>query len=265
MQIPSLRISSKPLELFSVSKELENTVDLSIFSPPYFEEDGWSESLMVSLGTTLNKLMKPQARAFMVFGQIKEGFNRPHLSAELISKQGLTYWQTIIWVKSIAIDNVTHGHFQPINSKQIVNYTFEYIFQFIKDDKIAKAPQPLNRLSIGVPYTDKANLTRDTRGKNGDLHCSGDTWFVPYETTGNTNKKSHRHSYPIELVTRIIKLSNIPANSLIFDPFIGGGTTALAALKSNMNMLANDISQNAVDLTKRLWVDNGGSQPITLD
>lgn len=229
-------------DLFEVTPDMIlSDVHCSVTSPPYKPGDGFSLELMKKLGQIYRKVMPPGSRVFMNFGQLRGGFDRPFKAAEVLCKEGgLKFGQVIIWVKSIAmggwsetcqrcefeneVEVLSRGHFQPITSKKLLNYCWEYVFQ------LYKAPESeLDRLSVGVPYTDKGNLKRDTRGKNGDLHCAGDVWFIPYETTGKTKKKKHEYEFPAELVRRCLLLAGLEKGSTVFDPFGGSGTVAAVA------------------------------------
>lgn len=242
--------------------------DLVVTSPPYFKRDGYSDALMKQLGTVFARVLKPGARAYVIFGQIKEGLDRPMVAQQKIMEGGggkLAAGQTIMWVKSIAVggwvekcpscdhryrpETVSRGHFQPINSKNLLNYCWEYIFCFVK--KPEKEAYPLDRKGIGVPYADKINITR-WKGANA-VHCPGDVWFLPYETTGATVKKSHRHEFPLELARRLIVVSGIPKGSAVFDPFVGGGTTCFAAAAAGMDSIGYDISSSAIGVLKSAW------------
>lgn len=245
------------------------SVDVVVTSPPYFDQDGYSEELMQDTGELLSRVLKPGGRAFVNVGPSKQGgFWRPFDAAMNIlhgniEKYGhapdLWPWQTILWVKSIAIDGDTRGHFQSITSDHILNYCHEYIFQFVKSPVPGKA---LNRLSIGVPYKDKSNLKRGDRGKNGDVHCGGDTWFLPYETTGKTKKKAHDHAFPLALPIRCIKLANLAPGGVVMDPFSGGGTTAQAGRRLGFNVIANDVSPMAIKRTIEMWEKENGSTKV---
>jgi site-specific DNA-methyltransferase (adenine-specific) len=252
----------------------DESVDVGIFSPPYYRGDGWTPELMAALGTTMARVLKPGGRSWMVFGPVKEGLQRPHKSAELLCMGGggaLTWWQSILWVKSIAVGGwteeghcecgrkvklevpvLTHGHYTPLEkSRTLVHYGHEFVFQFVKgkpDDAL-----PLDRLAVGVPFADKGNMDRGTRGKNGDLHCSGDTWYVPYETTGAGKKKLHRHSFPAEIARRCLLLSRVSPGMTVFDPFSGGGTTALVAKALGLNAFAGDVDPAALQSTAAAW------------
>lgn len=229
--------------------------DLSIFSPPYFKRDGYSELLMRSLGSVVGRVLKPGCRAYMIFGQIKEEFDRPIRAQQLVlegSEDQLVAGQTISWIKSIAVDGLARGHFQPINSSFIMNYCWEYVFCFVK--KPTKEQRPLARKAIGVPYADPTNVKR-WKSSGDNLHCPGDAWFVPHPTTGATMKKAHRHEFPEELVRRLIVLNDLPPDSMVFDPFLGGGTTARVAL--SLKMRACGYDKNAVAVAEVLETCSG--------
>jgi DNA modification methylase len=257
----------------------DESVDLAIYSPPYFKRHGYSPKLMLSVGKLLTRALKPGGRAYMVFGQILEDLERPLVAQRLVreaSDGGLAPGQTIIWVKSIAaggwtetcpnpeceteftIPVLSHGHFQSITSDRVQNYCWEYVFCFIKEPQ--EVALPLDRLSIGVPYTDKANLKRDTRGKNGDVHCVGDVWFIPHPTTGPNKKKEHGHEFPEELARRLIKLSAIAPGSTVGDPFVGGGTTIRMAYEAGMNAAGYDKNKKAIAAVKAWWSEKPAAQ-----
>jgi site-specific DNA-methyltransferase (adenine-specific) len=252
----------------------DESVDFSFTSPPYFLGDGYSDALMVALGRIWARVMKQGGRAYMNFGQIQEKFDRP-LDAQRAIIQGaggqLIAGQEIIWVKSIAVggwkekthcpgcaakieipvETLSRGHYQPITSKDIMHYCWEHVFSFIKLP--TKKLLPLKRTAIGVPFTDKSNMKRGKRGKNGDLHCAGDIWFIPHETAGPTVKKDHKHEFPIELPRRAIKVSGIPSNSLVFDPFAGSGTTAFAARELGMRSVCYDKDEMTANKLRSDW------------
>jgi site-specific DNA-methyltransferase (adenine-specific) len=106
---------------------------------------------------------------------------------------------------------------------------------------------------VGCPYRDKTNLTRGTRGKNGDVHCAGDVWFLPYSTTGAKKKKKHAYEYPEELVEKCIKLANLSDGGIVYDPFCGSGTSVCVAKRLGFNAVASDLCQEALDAAQSRW------------
>jgi hypothetical protein len=234
----------------------DESIDLAVMSPPYFEADGATVQMFTALGALLARTLKLGARAFVNIGQVSEDYDRIFDARALIfrgASRRLSTWQTIAWVKSFAAPGeATQGHYTPIsNSEHILYSGHELVFQFVKG--IPKKAPPLAKLAVGVPYADKSNLDRGTRGKNGDLHDPGDTWFIPYDTTGSKDKKAHRHSYPAELVRRLIVLANLPAGSTVLDPFIGGGTTAEVARSLGHSVVAMDRDRACIDSLLLAW------------
>jgi DNA modification methylase len=245
--------------------------DLIVTSPPYFKRNGYSNGLMHTLGQVFARVLKPGGRAYLIIAQTIEKLDRPFdAQREIMAGAAgkLAPGQTIIWAKSIAVGGwkekcpepkcgkkhtvevVSRGHFTPINSPNLYNYCWEYILAFYKKTK--KDLHPLNRKEIGVAYADKTNTKRWASAADG-LHCPGDIWHIPYETTGSTIKKAHRHEFPLELATRLIAGSGIPKGSTVFDPFVGGGTTCFAANSCGMDSFGYDINKNAVDALQREW------------
>ena len=68
----------------------------------------------------------------------------------------------------------------------------------------------------------------------------GDVWEFKQEM-----KNKHPAPFPVDLIDRIISSTK---SSLIFDPFIGSGTTAIAALMNNRNYLGIEISPEYCDM-----------------
>jgi site-specific DNA-methyltransferase (adenine-specific) len=85
----------------------------------------------------------------------------------------------------------------------------------------------LDRLAIGVPFSDKSNIAR--RGHAQDKRCRGDTWFIPYKTVqAKAEKFNHPGTFPLDLPRWCIRLHG-KSGSVVLDPFAGAGTTLLAA------------------------------------
>jgi site-specific DNA-methyltransferase (adenine-specific) len=148
----------------------------------------------------------------------------------------------ITWVKNISIGDTSHGHFKPINSPRYVNVTNEMLFHFTK-----KGAVPIQRLEIGVPFMHKSNLkSRGVEKKEkADIRCRGNSWFVPYETIQNNRKErgGHPASYPVELAEMCIKLAcGSEKTSLVLDPFLGTGTTLVAAKRLGLSGTGIDIN-----------------------
>ena len=127
--------------------------------------------------------------------------------------------------RPVATATRSFGHFKPINSQRFLNDCHEYVFHFTKSGRVG-----LNRLSLGVPYQDKSNITRWSHTRGNDLRCRGNTWFVPYETIQNREKeRPHPATFPVKLAEWCIKLHGASRARSMLDPFLGIGNSAVAA------------------------------------
>ncbi len=74
-------------------------------------------------------------------------------------------------------------------------------------------------------------------------NAMGDVWEIPQER-GN----SHPAPFPLEFAEKCITST---AARIILDPFMGSGTTALAATKHNKNWIGIDISKEYCEMTEQ--------------
>lgn len=138
--------------------------------------------------------------------------------------------QTIVWVKSISVKDKSYGHYKPVNSARYLNNLYENIYVVTRDGSY-----PLDKLSVGVPYQDKSNLTR--RGIKQDKRDRGNIIFLPYKT--RNAKEKHPATFPKELAAYMISLTG--TKRMIFDPFAGTGATLDAAYELNLEAEGTDI------------------------
>jgi site-specific DNA-methyltransferase (adenine-specific) len=177
---------------------------------------------------------------------------RPHLQLQ----------NTIHWIKSIAIDreaagaaadldrDLAVGHYKPINSPRFVNDCHEFIFHFTPEGRT-----PLDRRAIGVPYQDASNIGRwQTGGQN--RRCRGNTWFIPYDTIQSRDKdRPHPATFPPRVPEFCFKLHGLPRVTTAMDPFLGLGSTAVAAAELGLDFVGIEMDEHylaeAIDRTRR--------------
>jgi site-specific DNA-methyltransferase (adenine-specific) len=175
---------------------------------------------------------------------------RPFELLSLAIIKGFRLQNTFHWIKSISLldkneEWCSRGQFSPINSKRYVNNCQEYIFHLTP-----KGTSPLDKLAVGVPFQDKTNLTRGTRGKNGDVRCRGNVWFIPYDTIRNSaTQRPHPATFPIPLVAMCLKIAGRP--KMVLDPFVGSGTSGVAALQCGaQDFVGIDLSKTYTKATR---------------
>ena len=229
------------------------SVDVVVTSPPYniglsyrsyadrrAEEDylDW----MTSIATGIRRVMRPDASFFL---NITGSAAMPWLPFELIVRlRSLFRLQNhITWVKSISIGNDSVGHFKPINSDRFLHRNHEHIFHLTLNGSV-----PLKRLAIGVPFKDKSNITRRRHAQ--DLRCRGDSWFIPYDTVRTKAQKfDHPGTFPVMLPRMCMRLHGKPA-PVVLDPFMGSGTTLLAAEEEGGRGIGIDLDATYVAIAR---------------
>ncbi len=74
-------------------------------------------------------------------------------------------------------------------------------------------------------------------------------WEIPNVKSNHPEKTVHPCQFPIELVQRcMLALTN--KNDLVFDPFVGVGSAAIAALMHNRRFLGYELDKNYIQLAE---------------
>jgi len=85
-------------------------------------------------------------------------------------------------------------------------------------------------------------LSGNPLGKN-----PSDVWVIPNVKNNHIEKTVHPCQFPVELVERLV-LAMTNAGDNVFDPYMGVGSSVIAALKHDRNGYGCDISQEYVDI-----------------
>jgi site-specific DNA-methyltransferase (adenine-specific) len=246
-------------------------VDVIVTSPPYNINKEYGYYLDNKEGKEyLNWLYQIAQKSFSILKENGSFFLNiagtpsdqflPFDVANKFEEAGYHLQNTIHWIKSISFEeddigksngtirnNYNHnsssfavGHFKPIVSERFLTDCHEYIFHFTKTAEVK-----LDKLAIGVPYQDKTNIGRWKSAKQ-DRRDRGNTWFIPYPTINES--RPHPAVFPEKLPYLCIKLHGIRDDLLVYDPFMGIGTTALACLTLNVNYIGTEIDEEYIKI-----------------
>lgn len=162
----------------------------------------------------------------------------PQRIAERASRIGYYLKSTISWCKTASMP-------EPQQSR--VSRNVEYI---------------LHLTIQRTPYFDKTGylqLPSDMGGKQPfESEKLSDFWHLPTSSGGD----GHGAQFPIQLPGRCIALSTT-AGDIVLDPFIGSGTTAVAAVKLNRQYIGFDICDEYLK-TARKKIDDAEHSQISL-
>lgn len=100
--------------------------------------------------------------------------------------------------------------------------------------------------------------------KAGDYSCNpkgknpGDLWVIPNVKHNHIEKTIHPCQFPVELIERLV-LSMTNDRDLVFDPYIGVGTTAIAAFRLGRKAAGADVVEEYLEIAKeRLYLEARG-------
>src|ERR1041384_2834087 len=213
----------------------EQSVDVVVTSPPYnlgikyrnYEDRKTRDEYLTwccQWAKEVKRVLSDQGSFFLNLGACPSNPLIPHELVVALKDQdvGFVLQNTFHWIKSITIrtkagDEISAGHFKPLQSRRFVTDCHEYVFQLTKQGDV-----PLDRLSLGVPYSDKSNIARWAHTKGRDVRCRGNNWFIPYKTIVNRSKeRPHPATFPVELAINCIKLHGHRPELVMLDPLFG--------------------------------------------
>ncbi len=146
---------------------------------------------------------------------------------------GFDYMGAIIWQKVTTVNTsggaTIMGSF-PYPRNGIVKLDYEFILLF---KKLGEAPSPTKE------QREQAKLTTEEWNSYFYGH-----WNFPGEKLSK-----HLAAFPEELPRRLIRMFTFPGETVL-DPFLGSGTTALAARNLERNSIGYEINREFVPLIK---------------
>ena len=237
--------------------ELEdNSVHLIITSPPYWQLKDYGNDNQIGFNDTyeqyINNLNLVWKECYRVLHDgcrlcinIGDQFARSvyygrykviPIHSEIIrfcETIGFDFMGQIIWQKATTMNTTGGGAVMgsfPHPRNGIVKLDFEYILLFKKQ---GNAPKPTKE------QKEQAIMTNE----------EWNTYFNGHWYFNGAKQDKHLAMFPEELPKRLIKMFSF-SNETVLDPFMGSGTTALAARKLNRNSVGYEINPEYIPLIK---------------
>lgn len=217
-----------------------NCVDLMITSPPYNVSKEYDEDL--SLKEYLQLLENVFSETFRVLVNggracinVANLGRKPYIPlsdyiSHIMIRIGFNMRGEIIWNKAASASPSTAWGSWQSASNPILRDIHEYILVFSKGD-----------------YKKEKQNKENTISKEDFIEWTKSIWTMNAESA---KRIGHPAPFPEELPYRLIQLYSFK-NDIILDPFIGSGTTALSALKSNRKFVGYELNSEYVQLANK--------------
>lgn len=185
-----------------------------------------------------------------------------------LSPQGSICWQVGNYVEKgniIPLDTVLYPIFTSLNLKmrnRIIWHfehglhcsrrfsgRYETIIWFTKSDDYTFNLDPVR---VPQKYPGKRHFKGPNAGK---YSCNplgknpGDLWIIPNVKSNHVEKTEHPCQFPVELIERLV-LSMTNEGDWVFDPFLGTGTSIIAAIRHHRRGAGAETFPRYVELAK---------------
>ncbi len=227
-----------------------NSVQLIITSPPY--NIGKSYEIKKSFKEYLyeqKKTLEECVRVLNNKGSICWQVGTYVKNSEIIPLDIEIY--NICKKLNLKLRNRIAWHFEHgLHASKRFSGRYETILWFTKSDNYkfnldeVRVPQKYPG-KVGYRGKKKGKYTGNINGKN-----PSDVWIFPNVKSNHKEKTIHPCQFPIELAERLI-LSMSDKNDLVIDPYLGVGTTVIAALKNNRKAQGSDTVAKYISISKQ--------------
>lgn len=226
-----------------------NTLQLIITSPPYnigkeYEKRDTLESYLAQQSTVISECVRclsPSGSICWQVGNYVDSGNIVPLDAVLypiFTSLGLKMRNRIVW-------HFEHG----LHCSRRFSGRHETIMWFTKSDDYIFNLDPVR---VPQKYPGKKHFKGPNAGK---FSCNplgknpGDVWMIPNVKSNHIEKTGHPCQFPVELIERFV-LSMTNKDDWIFDPFLGTGTSIIAAIRHGRRGAGAELLEKYVSLAR---------------
>ena len=233
----------------------DNSIDLVVTSPPYDgirKYNGFSFDLHAT-GKEIYRVLKEGGIAAMVIQDQTKDFGKSLTSfrtiVDWVDDIGFKLFETVIYRK-----HGTEGAWWRYRFR----VDHEYMPIFLK----GKKPKYFNKEPLKVPSKHGGKIMTGSGNRKTDgtttktvtrtinlMKCRGTVWDYLMAGDKDELKRKHPAVFPDKIPFDFIQCF-CPPNGIVLDPFIGCGSTAVAAKYLKRNYIGIDISKEYCDLAK---------------
>jgi len=184
----------------------------------------------------------------------------------------VSYLNRIIEVAGFKVRKIIHWHktnpFPAISSRKMYANSMELLIHFSKGVPSTWNHKPVNEmhnfLNTAITTADIESLINKYRGEGkieqllglmkDALRDGGPDSLIENPICMGKERTMHKTQKPLKVCTPFIEISSNPGD-VIFDPFMGAGSTAIAALLSDRNFVGYEIDSGYCNLIQKRFDD----------
>ena len=241
----------------------DDSVALVVTSPPYFAGKAYEESLgengvpadyfeylamLERVFAECERVLEPGGRIAVNVANLGR---RPYRSlagdvTQILQDLGLLLRGEVVWWKGKAAGgSCAWGTFQRPNNPVLRDVTERVVIA--SKGRFDRALRAQEREARGLPSV-------TTIGREEFLEATTDLWEIPPESA---TRVGHPAPFPVELPERLIQLYTWK-HDLVLDPFMGSGTTAVAAVRTGRHYVGYDTDLGYVERAReRVAAEHG--------
>jgi site-specific DNA-methyltransferase (adenine-specific) len=218
----------------------DSCVHLMVTSPPYnarkeYDQDLTLKEYLTLLGVVFRqtyRVLVPGGRACINVANLGR---KPYIPlnafiTQIMIEIGFLMRGEIIWDKGSSVGSSTAWGSWLSASNPTLRDVHEYILVFSKGR-----------------FKRESNDREATIKRDDFLECTKSVWSF---ATESASRVGHPAPFPVELPRRLIELYTFQGD-VVLDPFMGSGTTALAALESGRHYLGYEIEEEYLQLAQK--------------
>lgn len=231
------------------------TAQLVITSPPYnagkeYEEKLTIEDYLKLQRTVIDECVRITRTGGSICWQVGNHINGhgQMIPLDLLLHPLFAAYAT---TDQVRLRNRIVWHFEHgLNCKKRFSGRHESILWYTKGDDYVF---DLDAVRVPQKYPGKRAYKGERRG---EFSCNplgknpGDVWIVPNVKSNHVEKTTHPCQFPIEIPERLI-LALTKEGDLVIDPFLGAGTTAVAAVIHKRKVAGADIKRDYLAIALR--------------
>ena len=248
-----------------------NSVALVVTSPPYFAGKAYEESLgengvpadyfeylamLERVFAECERVLEPGGRIAVNVANLGR---RPYRSlagdvTQILQDLGLLLRGEVVWWKGRAAGgSCAWGTFQRPSNPVLRDVTERVVIA--SKGRFDRALKPSQREKHDPQLPHEATISKDEF-----LEATTDLWEMAPESA---TRVGHPAPFPVELPERLIHLYTYKGD-LVLDPFMGSGSTAVAALRTDRHYVGYDLDPDYVARAEQRIAESGRADQLPL-